>query len=114
MGLTGGSASFTDVDECEGNHRCQHGCQNIIGGYRCSCPQGYLQHYQWNQCIGEQLLSLEEARLPAPYRAGAFLLINGSPLAAALPHLKPKGSENILGKKYVMKNSSGIAGMKCP
>ncbi|MDN0705640.1 calcium-binding EGF-like domain-containing protein, partial [Escherichia coli] len=45
--------SFSDVDECEGNHRCQHGCQNIIGGYRCSCPQGYLQHYQWNQCVGK-------------------------------------------------------------
>lgn len=44
---------FSDVDECEGNHRCQHGCQNIIGGYRCSCPQGYLQHYQWNQCVGK-------------------------------------------------------------
>lgn len=46
---------FLDVDECDGNHRCQHGCQNIIGGYRCSCPQGYLQHYQWNQCVGKWL-----------------------------------------------------------
>lgn len=45
--------TFLDVDECDGNHRCQHGCQNIIGGYRCSCPQGYLQHYQWNQCVGK-------------------------------------------------------------
>jgi hypothetical protein len=44
---------FTDVDECDGNHRCQHGCQNILGGYRCGCPQGYVQHYQWNQCVGE-------------------------------------------------------------
>ncbi|XP_011945518.1 PREDICTED: fibrillin-2 isoform X8 [Cercocebus atys] len=40
-----------DVDECDGNHRCQHGCQNILGGYRCGCPQGYIQHYQWNQCV---------------------------------------------------------------
>lgn len=47
--------TFLDVDECDGNHRCQHGCQNIIGGYRCSCPQGYLQHYQWNQCVGKSL-----------------------------------------------------------
>lgn len=44
---------FADVDECDGNHRCQHGCQNILGGYRCGCPQGYVQHYQWNQCVGE-------------------------------------------------------------
>lgn len=49
---------FLDVDECDGNHRCQHGCQNIIGGYRCSCPQGYLQHYQWNQCVGKSRLKL--------------------------------------------------------
>lgn len=45
--------SMTDMDECDGNHRCQHGCQNLVGGYRCSCPQGYLQHYQWNQCVGK-------------------------------------------------------------
>ncbi|ETE61011.1 Fibrillin-2, partial [Ophiophagus hannah] len=44
-----------DMDECEGNHRCQHGCQNILGGYRCSCPHGYIQHYQWNQCVGKKL-----------------------------------------------------------
>lgn len=48
----------TDMDECDGNHRCQHGCQNLVGGYRCSCPQGYLQHYQWNQCVGESALLL--------------------------------------------------------
>ncbi|XP_026546650.1 fibrillin-2-like, partial [Notechis scutatus] len=41
------------VDECDGNHRCQHGCQNVLGGYRCGCPQGYIQHYQWNQCVDE-------------------------------------------------------------
>lgn len=44
---------LTDVDECGGNHRCQHGCQNMLGGYRCGCPQGYVQHYQWNQCVGK-------------------------------------------------------------
>lgn len=47
------SCFFTDVDECGGNHRCQHGCQNMLGGYRCGCPQGYVQHYQWNQCVGK-------------------------------------------------------------
>lgn len=44
---------LSDVDECSSNHRCQHGCQNMMGGYRCGCPQGYVQHYQWNQCVGE-------------------------------------------------------------
>lgn len=45
--------SLSDVDECGSNHRCQHGCQNMMGGFRCGCPQGYVQHYQWNQCVGE-------------------------------------------------------------
>lgn len=48
------SPKCKDVDECDGNHRCQHGCQNILGGYRCGCPQGYIQHYQWNQCVGKE------------------------------------------------------------
>lgn len=54
---------FKDVDECEGNHRCQHGCQNILGGYRCGCPQGYVQHYQWNQCVGKSTLQTENSRI---------------------------------------------------
>uniref|UniRef100_A0AAZ3Q2V8 Fibrillin 2b n=1 Tax=Oncorhynchus tshawytscha TaxID=74940 RepID=A0AAZ3Q2V8_ONCTS len=45
--------SLSDVDECGSNHRCQHGCQNMMGGFRCGCPQGYVQHYQWNQCVDE-------------------------------------------------------------
>uniref|UniRef100_A0A671YW41 Fibrillin 2b n=1 Tax=Sparus aurata TaxID=8175 RepID=A0A671YW41_SPAAU len=47
------TGSSTYVDECGSNHRCQHGCQNMLGGYRCGCPQGYVQHYQWNQCVDE-------------------------------------------------------------
>uniref|UniRef100_A0A803VCW3 Fibrillin 3 n=1 Tax=Ficedula albicollis TaxID=59894 RepID=A0A803VCW3_FICAL len=51
--LDSSGVNCEDVDECDGNHRCQHGCQNVLGGYRCGCPQGYVQHYQWNQCVGE-------------------------------------------------------------
>lgn len=43
----------SDVDECDEPHRCRHGCQNEVGGYRCSCPQGFTQHSQWAQCVGE-------------------------------------------------------------
>lgn len=61
--------TLLDVDECDGNHRCQHGCQNIIGGYRCSCPQGYLQHYQWNQCVGKSLLWIHVLKCMLPLLA---------------------------------------------
>ena len=44
---------LTDVDECNGPHRCKHGCQNELWGYRCSCPQGFTPHSQWSQCVGE-------------------------------------------------------------
>ncbi|NWQ84198.1 FBN1 protein, partial [Columbina picui] len=55
-----------DVDECDGNHRCQHGCQNVLGGYRCGCPQGYVQHYQWNQHCISGLGFGKGSYLPAP------------------------------------------------
>ncbi|XP_023560870.1 fibrillin-3 isoform X3 [Octodon degus] len=45
--------SFRYVDECDGPHRCRHGCQNEVGGYRCSCPHGFTQHSQWAQCVDE-------------------------------------------------------------
>lgn len=47
------SLHLEDVDECDGPHRCQHGCQNELGGYRCACPQGFTPHSQWSQCVGE-------------------------------------------------------------
>ena len=46
---------FVDVDECTemGTTPCQHNCQNYLGGYRCTCPGGFEQHYYWNQCVGK-------------------------------------------------------------
>lgn len=29
----------------------------MLGGFRCGCPQGYVQHYQWNQCVGESTVA---------------------------------------------------------
>lgn len=43
-----------DHDECSDDSKCSQGCQNRVGGYRCnSCPEGYVQHYYYNQCIDE-------------------------------------------------------------
>jgi len=33
--------SCVDIDEClEGTSGCQHGCNNTVGGFACSCPDG--------------------------------------------------------------------------
>ncbi|XP_074058715.1 fibrillin-2-like isoform X9 [Macrotis lagotis] len=40
-------------DEYDVNPKYEQGHQNILGGYKCGCPQGYIQHYQWNQCVDE-------------------------------------------------------------
>ncbi|KAG5834126.1 hypothetical protein ANANG_G00258070 [Anguilla anguilla] len=71
-----------DVDECSSSHhRCQHGCQNMIGGYRCSCPKGYTQHYQWNQCVVRDGVLLQHAgQLPLRLPVGLRLRARGQPL----------------------------------
>ena len=32
---------ITDVDECAVSGRCQHICNNIVGGFFCTCDPGY-------------------------------------------------------------------------
>jgi len=45
--------SCRDMDECSNEQTCQYGCINLPGGYRCECPIGFVQHFYWNQCIGQ-------------------------------------------------------------
>uniref|UniRef100_A0A673VN86 Fibrillin 3 n=1 Tax=Suricata suricatta TaxID=37032 RepID=A0A673VN86_SURSU len=52
---------LADVDECVGPHRCQHSCQNELGGYRCGCPQGFTPHSQWSQCVDKNECALSPA-----------------------------------------------------
>ncbi|XP_053991351.1 fibrillin-1-like isoform X2 [Hylaeus volcanicus] len=36
-------AQCIDIDECaEGISQCQYGCENTVGSYKCTCPNGYL------------------------------------------------------------------------
>ena len=32
---------FEDVDECNGDHECDHNCTNTEGTFECSCDPGY-------------------------------------------------------------------------
>lgn len=35
------STVCTDINECENGNQCGHTCENLFGGYRCFCDEGY-------------------------------------------------------------------------
>ena len=45
---------FSDVDECASNtDTCEQGCNNIYGGYVCTCPSGFTLSSNQRNCIGK-------------------------------------------------------------
>ena len=42
-----------DVDECKMNHMCDYGCQNTIGGYKCTCPPHKVLDMSGRMCRGQ-------------------------------------------------------------
>ncbi|XP_068564829.1 thrombomodulin-like [Cebidichthys violaceus] len=45
------SAPFcTDINECE-MEQCDHKCENLFGGYRCLCDEGFKLHQNGNTCV---------------------------------------------------------------
>ena len=44
---------YTDIDECEDDSTlCEQMCNNTIGGYDCSCQEGYQPLEGTGQCEG--------------------------------------------------------------
>ena len=43
-----------DVDECAIPGRCQHICNNIVGGFFCSCNEGF-QLVNGLDCTGKMI-----------------------------------------------------------
>ena len=41
-----------DIDECNGDHECDHNCTNIEGSYLCSCDPGFILQPDNRTCQG--------------------------------------------------------------
>ena len=39
-----------DINECNNELTCQHGCTNLAGSYTCSCPKGYRLNIDGRTC----------------------------------------------------------------
>ena len=43
---------FLDINECNGDHFCDHNCINVEGSYICSCDPGYELQPDGRTCEG--------------------------------------------------------------
>ena len=47
----------TDIDECvRGLSGCSHNCSNTVGGYNCSCLNGFELEMDNHTCTGNQCI----------------------------------------------------------
>ena len=44
--------NFSDIDECDGEHPCEHYCNNTVGSYKCACEIGYILQDNGINCSG--------------------------------------------------------------
>ena len=43
---------FKDINECNGNHQCDHNCTNMDRSFKCSCDPGYELQPDNRTCEG--------------------------------------------------------------
>ena len=47
---------YIDINECDDkNGGCQHGCNNEIGSYHCTCNSGYVLDSDMQRCYGKYI-----------------------------------------------------------
>ncbi|XP_012714546.2 thrombomodulin [Fundulus heteroclitus] len=90
-----GTATCYDIDECEAQAMCDHQCENLFGGFRCTCRKGYTLQGK-EKCVRLQGASEEEegeeeaSGSPPPILAPASTPISLQP--AAVPSYVKTGS----------------------
>ena len=58
FGLCSVSLMYVDINECNGDHKCQYQCQNSQGSYTCLCPSGYQLKLDGRACGGQYICSI--------------------------------------------------------
>ena len=48
-----------DIDECNGDHECDHNCTNLEGSYICSCDPGFELQEDNRTCEGSVIVLMD-------------------------------------------------------
>ncbi|MEQ2283439.1 hypothetical protein AMECASPLE_011188 [Ameca splendens] len=87
------TATCYDINECEAQEFCEHKCENLFGGFKCVCRQGYKLQGKEN-CVRQQ--ETEEEEEEEEDASGSPPLVPaGTPISlqpAALPSYVKTGS----------------------
>jgi len=78
---------YADIEECEQLKPCSHGCVNIVGSFRCSCPSGMSLSGDGRVCKGTFYVLL--------LLWHTHILINFTNLEKCGKMLQPSGTENL-------------------
>ncbi|XP_038582586.1 thrombomodulin-like [Micropterus salmoides] len=57
----------TDINECDNEQECDHKCENLFGGYRCLCNEGFKLHNEHRCLPTSEEEEAEGSGSPSPF-----------------------------------------------
>lgn len=85
LDTSNGSNICTDINECEMGMQCQHTCNNLYGGFRCNCFDGFKLHAEY------LCLPVDDGQEDGSSSTASYL-IPGTPQPAMVPSYIKAGS----------------------